>query len=64
MPIVRVELLDTRVTEETCAKLIKDMTDVLVAHTSEAIRDRTYVIVEGHPASQWGLGGEPLSVKR
>src|SRR4029079_10071305 len=62
MPLIRVELFDYRVNEETSAKLIAGLTDALCAATAEGLRDHTWVIVEGHDPKNWGLGGKPWPV--
>ena len=62
MPLIRVELFDFRVDEETSAKLIAGLTDALCAATHEGLRDHTWVIVEGHDPKNWGLGGKPWPV--
>jgi len=45
--------------EETSAKLIAELTDGLCRATTEALREHTWVIVEGHSPKNWGVGGEP-----
>lgn len=62
MPLIRVELFDFRVDDETSAKLIAGMTDALCDATHEALRGHTWVIVEGHNPKNWGLGGNPWPV--
>ena len=62
MPLIRVELFDYRVNDETSAKLIAGLTDALCAATAEGLRDHTWVIVEGHDPKNWGLGGKPWPV--
>ena len=62
MPLIRVELFDYRVTEETSAALIEKLTDALCEVTQPGLRDHTWVIVEGHSPKNWGLGGKPWPV--
>ncbi len=62
MPLIRVELFDFRVDDETSEKLIAGLTDALCAATHEGLRDHTWVIVEGHNPKNWGLGGKPWPV--
>ena len=61
MPLIQVTVYDTRINDETVPKLIEKMTDAMVECTSEAIREHTWVIVEGLPAKQWGRGGKPAA---
>lgn len=60
MPIVEIKLYDSRVTDgsDTVKNLIEKVTDAVVECTSEALRDETFVVVEGVPKAQWGLGGK------
>ena len=56
MPLIRVELFDYRMSEETSAALIEKLTDALCEATHPGLRDHTWVIVEGHsPKSAWAL---------
>ncbi len=63
VPLIRVELFDFRMNEETSEKLIAGLTDALCAATHEGLRDHTWVIVEGHNPKNWGLGGKPWPVE-
>jgi len=58
MPLVEVKLYDTRVTDEAVPRIIAAMTDAL-AESSGAAREHIWVIVEGVPATHWGMAGEP-----
>ena len=58
MPLVEVSLYDRRVNEELARKLIEKMTDVVVECTTEELRPEVWVIVNGIPATQWGIGGK------
>ena len=57
MPLIRVELFDYRLNDETSAALIEKLTDALCEATHPGLRDHTWVIVEGHNPKNWGLGG-------
>jgi phenylpyruvate tautomerase PptA (4-oxalocrotonate tautomerase family) len=62
MPLIRVELFDYRMNDETSAALIEKLTDALCEATHPGLRDHTWVIVEGHSPKNWGLGGKPWPV--
>ena len=62
MPLIRVELFDYRMSDETSAALIEKLTDALCEATHPGLRDHTWVIVEGHSPKNWGLGGKPWPV--
>jgi phenylpyruvate tautomerase PptA (4-oxalocrotonate tautomerase family) len=63
MPLIRVELFDFRLNEETSAAIIEKMTDALCDAVHPGLRDHTWVIVEGHNPTNWGLGGKPWPVE-
>lgn len=58
MPLIEVKLYDARVTEESTPKIVEALTDALVSVTSEAIREHTWVIVEGVSPRNWGVAGK------
>jgi phenylpyruvate tautomerase PptA (4-oxalocrotonate tautomerase family) len=62
MPLIRVELFDYRMNDDTSAALIEKLTDALCEATHPGLRDHTWVIVEGHNPKNWGLGGKPWPV--
>jgi len=62
MPLIKVELFDYRMSDETSAALIEKLTDALCEATHPGLRDHTWVIVEGHSPKNWGLGGKPWPV--
>lgn len=62
MPLIRVELFDYRMSDETSAALIEKLTDALCEATHPGLRDHTWVIVEGHSPKNCGLGGKPWPV--
>ena len=62
MPLIRVELFDYRMSDETSAALIEKLTDALGEATHPGLMEHTWVIVEGHNPKNWGLGGKPWPV--
>ena len=62
MPLIKVDLFDYRMSDETSAALIEKLTDALCEATHPGLRDHTWVIVEGHSPKNWGLGGKPWPV--
>ena len=59
MPLIRVELFDYRMSEETSAALIEKLTDALGEATHPGLKEHTWVIVEGHDAHRWGRNAKP-----
>ena len=64
MPLIRVELFDFRMNDETSAKLIAGLTDALCEATTEGLREHTWVIVEGHSPKNWGVAGSSTESRR
>ena len=62
MPLIRVDLFDYRMSDETSAALIEKLTDALCEATHPGLKDHTWVIVEGHNPKNWGVGGKPWPV--
>jgi phenylpyruvate tautomerase PptA (4-oxalocrotonate tautomerase family) len=62
MPLIRCELFDYRVTPEVSAALIEKLTDALCDVVHPDLRSHTWVIVEGHDPTNWGVGGKPWPV--
>jgi 4-oxalocrotonate tautomerase len=42
---------------ETTGRLIERLTDAFVEVYGEAVRDETWVILQGVPPQRWGFGG-------
>jgi phenylpyruvate tautomerase PptA (4-oxalocrotonate tautomerase family) len=61
MPLIRVELFDYRMSDETSAALIEKLTDALGEATHPGLKEHTWVIVEGHNPKNWGLGREAVA---
>ena len=59
MPFVDVKLFDRRVTAESVEQIIKEVTDGLCRVFGEQVRPNVWVVVQGVPPSQWGIGGTP-----
>lgn len=55
MPIVQVELLEGR-THEQLAKMVKDMTDVIVTDIG-ASREAVHIILREMPKDHYSVGG-------
>lgn len=53
MPLIKVELFDYRMSDDTSAALIEKLTDALCEATHPGLRDHAWVIVEGHNPKNW-----------
>ena len=61
MPLIRVELFDYRMSDETSAALIEKLTDALGEATHPGLKEHTWVIVEGHNPKNWGLARQAVA---
>jgi 4-oxalocrotonate tautomerase len=62
VPVIEVKLYDRRVSPESSAKIIKEMTDALArACDDEGVKEHTTVIVQGVSPQNWGIAGNPGS---
>jgi 4-oxalocrotonate tautomerase len=57
MPLIEVKLFDHRLDDGTRTRLIEKLTDAFCEATDERLRPDTWVILQGHPPENWGLGG-------
>ena len=63
MPFVSVKALEGFLSTEEKQRLIKEITDSVVAIKGEVVRDGTWVTVEDVPSGAWGIGGKILEKK-
>lgn len=61
MPYIEVKAVDRRFEDpEVAGRLIAALTDAACTVFGEEARGSIWVVVEGVPASRWGVGGKPL----
>ena len=61
MPYIEVKAVDRRFeSKEAVDKLIAGLTDAACEVFGEEARSQIWVVVEGVPASRFGVGGSPL----
>jgi 4-oxalocrotonate tautomerase family enzyme len=59
MPLIRIEMGESRITQENVTNLIERVTDVVIDTVGdESLRDSCWVVVQGVPARQWGVAGK------
>ena len=59
MPIIEVKAFEKRFEDaETAKRLIERLTDALVDVYGEAVREETWVILDGVSPERWGFGGK------
>lgn len=61
MPLIEVKAVDRRMeSPEVAEKLITGLTDAMCEVFGESVRPDVWVVIEGVPASRFGVGGKPL----
>jgi 4-oxalocrotonate tautomerase len=61
MPMVQVKLIEGVFTESQKRRIIRDLTEAMVAIEGENMRPVTTVIVEEVKSGDWGMGGKPIT---
>jgi phenylpyruvate tautomerase PptA (4-oxalocrotonate tautomerase family) len=62
MPLIEVKATDRRFADPAATeRLIAALTDAACEVFGEDARPSIWVVVEGVPAQQWGVGGKPLA---
>ena len=63
MPFVNVKLIEGVFTPEQKQRIVRDLTDAMVAIEGENMRKVTWVIIEDVKSGEWGIGGNPISTE-
>jgi 4-oxalocrotonate tautomerase len=61
VPYIEVKAADHRIDDASAKRVIEALTDALCDALGEEVRSQTWVVVEGIPATRWGIAGEPLA---
>lgn len=62
MPYIEVKAVDARFEDpQSAKKLITALTDAACSVFGEEARTQIWVVVDGVPASRFGVGGSPLA---
>ena len=61
MPLVNVKLVEGVFDAEQKQRIVRDLTDAMVAIEGENMRPVTWVIVEEVKSGDWGIAGNSLS---
>lgn len=57
MPIARIQVIEDVFTDEQLDTMIKKVTEAMIEIEGEAMRDKTWVIIEEVRSGLWGIGG-------
>ena len=60
MPLVDIQLIEGVFDAEAKTRMIKDVTETMLAIEGEAMRGVTWVRVHEVAQGEWGIGGQPL----
>ena len=60
MPLVNVKLIEGVFDAEQKQRIVRDLTEAMVAIEGENMRSVTWVVVEEVRSGDWGVGGKPL----
>lgn len=60
MPLLKVNVLENVFTPEQKHRIIRDLTNAMVAIEGEPFRSVTWVTIEEVKEGHWGIGGHPL----
>jgi 4-oxalocrotonate tautomerase len=60
MPLVNVKLIEGIFDAEQKQRIVRDLTEAMVAIEGENMRPITWVVVEEVRSGDWGVGGKPL----
>jgi 4-oxalocrotonate tautomerase len=61
MPIANIKIIEGVFDAEQKQRIVRDVTDALVAIEGENMREVTHVLVEEVRSGDWGIGGRPMT---
>jgi 4-oxalocrotonate tautomerase len=61
MPLINVKLVEGVFDAEQKQRIVRELTDAMVAIEGENMRPVTWVIVEEVRSGDWGIAGNPLT---
>lgn len=61
MPLIQVKLIEYVFTAEQKQRIVRELTDAMVAIEGENMRPVTWCIVEEVHSGDWGIAGNPLT---
>jgi 4-oxalocrotonate tautomerase len=63
MPLIEVKMVEGVFTDSQKNRMIKDLTDVMVAIEGERLRPYTVVVLHEVKTGDWGVGGEAMTAE-
>jgi 4-oxalocrotonate tautomerase len=62
MPLINVKLVEGVFDAATKQRIVRDLTEAMVAIEGENMRPVTWVLVEELKSGDWGIAGNPLTI--
>ncbi|MEP6847463.1 MAG: 4-oxalocrotonate tautomerase family protein [Acidobacteriota bacterium] len=63
MPLINVKLIEGVFSSDQKQRIVKDLTDAMVAIEGENLRQYTWVVVDEVKSGDWGVGGQSLTTE-
>jgi 4-oxalocrotonate tautomerase len=63
MPLITVKAIEGVFDRDQKARIIRDLTDAMVAIEGENLRPITWVVIDEVASSDWGIAGEPVTTE-
>lgn len=63
MPLINVKVIEGVLSSTQKQEIIRKLTDTMVSIEGENVRPVTWVVVEEVKSGDWGIGGNPLTIK-
>lgn len=61
MPVIQAKVIAGVFDADQKRKMIERLTDAMVSIEGEAMRDKTYVLIEETHDGEWGIGGRAMT---
>ena len=63
MPLIEVHVVENVFDQEQKQRIIRDLTDAMVAIAGENMRKVMWVKISEVASGEWGIGGQPLTTE-
>ena len=62
MPLITIKVFEDELTTDQSKKIVEEVTNSVLANTSEKLRPHTWVLIEEVRDHHWGVGGNTLTL--
>ncbi|MFF3540396.1 4-oxalocrotonate tautomerase family protein [Streptomyces platensis] len=63
MPFIDIKVIAGVFTPEEKQKMVKDVSEALIAIEGEALRPATHVVITETPSGEWAIGGKAMTAE-